>query len=63
MRSRSAGVVRWFFTSAKPTRAGMPSARAQAASSAALPTQKPSPEAMQCEPRNVASFEKSRNGL
>ena len=40
---RSRGVVRWFFTSAKPTRAAMPAARAQAASSDALPTQNPSP--------------------
>ncbi|MNC99300.1 hypothetical protein D3C83_175490 [compost metagenome] len=63
MRSRSAGVVRWFFTSAKPTRAGMPSARAQAASSAALPMQKPSPAVMHFDAWYVSSFEKSRNGL
>ena len=44
---RRRGLVRWFRTSAKPTRAGMSAARAAAARSAALPTQKPAPRARQ----------------
>ena len=43
----SRGLARWFRTSAKPTRAGMSAARAEAASSAALATQKPEPRARQ----------------
>ena len=45
MSWRSLGVVRWLRTSAKPTRAGMPEARAAAASRAAFATQNPDPRA------------------
>ena len=40
---RSRGEVRWFRTSAKPTRAGMPITRALAANSADFPMQKRAP--------------------
>ena len=38
---RSFSVLMWFFTSAKPSRAGMPAARATAAISTALGTHQP----------------------
>ena len=41
--ARSRGVARWFRTSAKPRRAGMPEARAVAASRPALATHHPRP--------------------
>ena len=54
---------RWFFTSAKPSRAGMPAARAAAASRAAFATQNPARRARHALARYVSGERKSQYGV
>jgi hypothetical protein len=60
MSRRNRGVLRWLRTSAKPTRARMPAARAAAASRAAFATQNPDPRARHALARKVSGDLKSQ---